>query len=189
VAGHLVADPDGVLAQARKSVARMQGVHDAGAAAAWLAEWVSVLDAGVDAVLDVLTSRSPRAVELRQNSPFAGVLTGSERSKVAAAFTTHWRRDHAARPSSRPTPGDPGHPDGRGTPAGGHRVDRGRRRVLRPGRRGQGRPGLRGDRWTIESPGTEPGRGLCLHPHDCVIAKLLAGRDKDLGVHSCQRAW
>jgi hypothetical protein len=96
VAGHLVADPDAVLARARKNVARMQGVHDAGMAAAWLAEWVSVLDAGVDAVLDVLTSRSPRAVELRQNSPFAGVLTGSERSKVAAAFTTHWRRDHAA---------------------------------------------------------------------------------------------
>jgi len=32
----------------------------------------------------------------------------------------------------------------------------------------------------LTSPGTEPGRGLCLDPHDCVIAKLLAGRDKDL---------
>ncbi|WP_330232709.1 hypothetical protein OHA40_09605 [Nocardia sp. NBC_00508] len=27
--------------------------------------------------------------------------------------------------------------------------------------------------------GTEPGRGLCLEPHDCVISKLVAGRAKD----------
>jgi hypothetical protein len=32
----------------------------------------------------------------------------------------------------------------------------------------------------LDTPGTAPGRGLCLEPHDCVIAKLLAGRDKDL---------
>jgi hypothetical protein len=29
-------------------------------------------------------------------------------------------------------------------------------------------------------PGTVPGRGLCLDPHDCVISKLVAGREKDL---------
>jgi hypothetical protein len=32
----------------------------------------------------------------------------------------------------------------------------------------------------LDTPGTAPGRGLCLDPHDCVIAKLLAGREKDL---------
>ena len=26
---------------------------------------------------------------------------------------------------------------------------------------------------------TKPGRGLCLEPHDCVSAKLAAGREKD----------
>lgn len=26
---------------------------------------------------------------------------------------------------------------------------------------------------------TAPGRGLCLDPHDCVVAKLVAGRSKD----------
>jgi hypothetical protein len=30
------------------------------------------------------------------------------------------------------------------------------------------------------TPGTAPGRGLCLDPHDCVISKLVAGREKDL---------
>lgn len=29
------------------------------------------------------------------------------------------------------------------------------------------------------SPSTHPGRGLCLEPHDCVIAKMVAGRQKD----------
>jgi hypothetical protein len=31
----------------------------------------------------------------------------------------------------------------------------------------------------VESPSTQPGRGFCLDPHDCVISKLVAGREKD----------
>ena len=32
----------------------------------------------------------------------------------------------------------------------------------------------------LATPSTAPGRGLCLDPHDCVISKLVAGREKDL---------
>lgn len=32
----------------------------------------------------------------------------------------------------------------------------------------------------VESAATAPGRGLCLEPHDCVVAKLVAGRHKDV---------
>jgi len=32
----------------------------------------------------------------------------------------------------------------------------------------------------FDPPDAEPGRGLCLEPHDCVISKLVAGRPKDL---------
>lgn len=32
----------------------------------------------------------------------------------------------------------------------------------------------------IDTAATAPGRGLCLDPHDCVVAKLVAGRAKDL---------
>jgi hypothetical protein len=32
----------------------------------------------------------------------------------------------------------------------------------------------------VETTSTAPGRGLCLDPHDCVVAKLVAGRAKDL---------
>jgi hypothetical protein len=31
----------------------------------------------------------------------------------------------------------------------------------------------------IESNSTAPGRGHCLDPHDCVMSKLVAGREKD----------
>lgn len=32
---------------------------------------------------------------------------------------------------------------------------------------------------TMETPSTFPGRGLCLEPHDCVVSKLAACREKD----------
>jgi hypothetical protein len=32
----------------------------------------------------------------------------------------------------------------------------------------------------FDTAGTAPGRGLCLEPHDCVVSKLVAGREKDV---------
>jgi len=47
-------------------------------------------------VLDALTSCDPHAVELRQNSPFAGVLFAQERHAVLDAFASHWNGERAA---------------------------------------------------------------------------------------------
>jgi hypothetical protein len=55
-----------------------------------------VLDAGEDPVFAVLTSAAPRAVEQRQNSPFAGVLSEQERAAALEAFRGHRSREHAA---------------------------------------------------------------------------------------------
>jgi excisionase family DNA binding protein len=96
VAGRLAVDPDAVLSRARRNLERLGEVHPGGMTAAWLAEWGAVLDAGEDAVFAVLTSAAPRAVELRQNSPFAGVLSEAERAAALEAFRGHWRREHAA---------------------------------------------------------------------------------------------
>jgi excisionase family DNA binding protein len=96
VAGRLVLAPDTVMRTARANLTRMRTVHPDGMSGAWLAGCAGTLDRGVDATLDVLTSRAPRAVELRQNSPFAGVLTDDERGRAMTAFRTHWRRDHTA---------------------------------------------------------------------------------------------
>jgi excisionase family DNA binding protein len=96
VAGRLVTDPDRVLAKAEANLERLRRVHPGGMASLWLDRWRATLDDGVEAVLDVLTSRSAHAVELRQNSPFAGVLSETERQAVLAAFAARWRAEHAA---------------------------------------------------------------------------------------------
>ncbi|GAA1407034.1 helix-turn-helix domain-containing protein [Catellatospora coxensis] len=96
VAGRLVADPDKVLADAAENLRRLKRVHPDGMAAMWLERWRQVLDTGVEAVLEVLTSRSRDAAELRQNSPFAGVLPESTRQAVLAAFAERWRLERMA---------------------------------------------------------------------------------------------
>jgi DNA binding domain, excisionase family len=86
IAGKLVADPLGVSNKARRNLARLEGVHSGGASSRWLTEWKKLLDGSVDRVLEALTSRTPRARELRQNSPFAGVLTEPERRRALSGF-------------------------------------------------------------------------------------------------------
>jgi excisionase family DNA binding protein len=95
-AGRLAVDPGSVLAQVRENLQHLSRVHPGGMSAVWLAEWQAVLDEGEDAVFTVLTSAEPQAVELRQNSPFAGVLSPEERAAALAAFRDHWHRVHAA---------------------------------------------------------------------------------------------
>ena len=96
VAGRLALDPYAVLGQARKNLQHLRSVHPSGMAAQWLTEWQKVLDSGEDAVFAALTSRSTHAVELRQNSPFAGVLRAEERTATLEAFRNHWRQAHTA---------------------------------------------------------------------------------------------
>lgn len=96
VAGRLVQNPDAVLAKAVSNLERLRDIHPDGMAAMWLDRWRKVLSAGLETVLDVLVSRTPDAVELRQNSPFAGVLPEPERQAVLVAFADHWRSEHAA---------------------------------------------------------------------------------------------
>ncbi len=61
----------------------------------WLDLWRLALDSGLDHVLTVLVSDSPQATELRQNSPFTGILSEDERRTVLDSFREHWRTEHA----------------------------------------------------------------------------------------------
>ena len=92
IAGKLVADPLGVSGKARRNLARLERVHSGGASSRWLAEWEKLLDGPVEGVLEALTSRIPRARELRQNSPFAGVLTEQERRTALSGFSAARRK-------------------------------------------------------------------------------------------------
>ncbi len=55
----------------------------------WLREWEKLLEGLVEDVLDVLTSQTPRARELRANSPFVGVLSSEDRDQTLCAFQSH----------------------------------------------------------------------------------------------------
>ena len=86
VAGRLVQNPAGVLAIARPNLALMLTGSARGSAKVWLQQWAELLDGPVEDILEALTSRSPRSRELRQNSPFAGVLTDEERQNTMRAL-------------------------------------------------------------------------------------------------------
>jgi excisionase family DNA binding protein len=88
IAGKLVADPRSVLKKARNNLTHIREVSSRNANNRWLSEWQALLNGPVIDVLDALTSRSPRARELRQNSPFAGVLTEDERQRVLQGLDT-----------------------------------------------------------------------------------------------------
>lgn len=93
--GELLADPDRVLNQARDDLRRWAATQRAdGRAVRYLQEWERVLDRGLDEVLETLTGTSARCCELRQNSPFAGVLSGPARARILRSFEDHWTREH-----------------------------------------------------------------------------------------------
>jgi hypothetical protein len=62
--------------------------------ARYFEEWKRVLDHGLDATVEVMISPSQEARELRQNSPFAGVLPEETRLRVLRTFKDHWSREH-----------------------------------------------------------------------------------------------
>ena len=96
IASHLVTDPDLVLRRARENLDRFSVIHAGTMAQHWLDQWRDALDAGPDRVLGILVSDTPRAAELRQNSPFAGILSEDERRTVLESFRRHWRAEHAS---------------------------------------------------------------------------------------------
>lgn len=95
IAGHLVSEPDLVMARAGENLDRFSKIHEGTMAERWLDLWRCTLNSGLDHVLAVLLSPAPEAAELRQNSPFAGILSQEERRRVLDSFRNHWRSEHA----------------------------------------------------------------------------------------------
>lgn len=85
IAGKIVADPDGTKEIAARNLTKMRD-KARGRAVSWLDEWQRLLDGPLLTLLDALTGRSPHARELRQNTPFAGVLSDEERATVLDAW-------------------------------------------------------------------------------------------------------
>jgi excisionase family DNA binding protein len=83
-AGHIVSDPEGTLAWAQARIGELLAGEPDGAR--WLLQWLSLIDRGPEAVMRAMTSTDPLARELRQNSPFVGLLPNDERRAVLEAF-------------------------------------------------------------------------------------------------------
>jgi excisionase family DNA binding protein len=92
VAARVAMDPDGMLADARLSAERLLAREPDGAQ--WVRQWLSVIARGPEAVMRTLTSTDPLARELRQNSPFLGLLPDAERRAILDAYQrSHGRRN------------------------------------------------------------------------------------------------
>jgi transcriptional regulator with XRE-family HTH domain len=84
VAEKLRSDPTKVIAKARENIASMRlvGRHEQ----PWVDVWESLLDLGPGPVGSLLTSADQFARDLRQSSPFAGVLTEDERRRAVSGL-------------------------------------------------------------------------------------------------------
>lgn len=95
VAARIVENPDAVLGRARDTLERLLRSQARGSAKVWLQQWRELLNRPIEDVLEALTSRSPRSRELRQNTPFAGVLSEEQRRTVLAGFSRTLHKDTA----------------------------------------------------------------------------------------------
>ena len=84
IAVRLRDDPERVLALARQNLARMR--LRAEGPSQLLREWEVLLDRPLLALLPLLADPDPWARELRQVTPFAGVLSAAERAAVYRQF-------------------------------------------------------------------------------------------------------
>jgi len=93
VAGRLAADPVGVLVIARANLERARRIHPR--SRPWVDAWAAILE-DPERAMERLTAPDPRSDELRQNTPFAGVLDDAARARILAAFAGWWRTTHAS---------------------------------------------------------------------------------------------
>ena len=91
IAARLAAEPERVLRLARRNLARMAAA--APAPSHLLREWEALLDRPLPSLLPLLTDPGMWARELRQVTPFAGVLSAAERGAAYRAFAGERRSD------------------------------------------------------------------------------------------------
>lgn len=83
VLDHLLRDPEGVRARARRNLAVIRGANPN--AGPWLDEWAHLLEGPIHELASALIATDEHARALRQSSPFAGVLTQEERLEALRA--------------------------------------------------------------------------------------------------------
>jgi hypothetical protein len=82
VAVKLLEDPGPVRRKARQNLSRMRAVDVSARSSRYFDQWHALLDGDEHDLISTLVDPSERARDLRQASPFAGVLTEAERERV-----------------------------------------------------------------------------------------------------------
>ncbi len=78
IAARLLQDPVPTITKARINLERLHRA-DRGNAGYWLNEWDTLLDRPTDEIVTAMLARTQHGIDLRQMTPFAGVLTDAER--------------------------------------------------------------------------------------------------------------
>lgn len=86
IAERLRSQPDQVLRRARRTLCRMIEIHPG--AKELLSRWSRILRRPIPDILEVMLDPRPSARELRQVTPFAGVLTARARASFYSRFAS-----------------------------------------------------------------------------------------------------
>lgn len=80
VAHKLIADPAPVLLRAAANIDTLRSRVRGNEAQLWVDEWESLIaDRAIGAIVDISLGTDPWSINMRQTSPFAGILTEQER--------------------------------------------------------------------------------------------------------------
>ncbi len=80
----VIADPDHVRKVARRNLEQMRSRRQSPLSAGWIAEWEHLIAGPVGPLIATLVRTDERGIDLRQMSPFAGVLDDAERCEAIA---------------------------------------------------------------------------------------------------------
>jgi len=81
IAARLLQDPATTLKKAQLNLTRLRSA-DRGHAARLLDDWNALLDRPTDQIVTAMLARTQQGIDLRQMTPFAGVLSDAERRKA-----------------------------------------------------------------------------------------------------------
>lgn len=83
-----------LLARVRQRLETQRRTPRSVAEGHWAAVWLDVLARPFEDVLAILVERSEQADQLRQSTPFAGILTPRERWAIHRRVTAEWLEAH-----------------------------------------------------------------------------------------------
>lgn len=89
VAARVAVDPEMTLQLARENARRFLERGPSSGTERYLRRWLRLIDEGPEPVMEMLTSTSNVAREMRQNSPFSGVIGEQERQAILRSVQRH----------------------------------------------------------------------------------------------------